>query len=526
MVKNATINLNTFGIAINDEQKIVVTVSWADNDPGITAADTYKFSLVANSGSGVVTISDPSGDQFPATVNFVPDTQQKQATATITVKGDTLGLLTIKGESATASGTLPTTCTINVFPKNVILRYTTENFSNPAMRITDQIYNINSAPDESKSVLVIEAMDANNPNTHVGPYYPVTLLFDNVREDPDLITGKFYVNGQLIAFPLRNTGNPSSVNMPATTDSKGLVTLTVIANNNKGYISFMAANTDNLTKRAYIYLFNDDFQRADVMNGPIYWGPTDLTNYTRQTVPVGLRSPGPDQGEYLGLFLNGNFEEETDANAFADTQGYVTAYARTRDLIVNDPGDNITPQNKLLYFLTKTGDLKKSLILTFPVTGQLPPPAPVNPILSELLRPTGYVINLLNMRDNNGNPRTLDAIMDVKSDVAILKDNKGITLSTEQYLRIIVIAQGEYYKTLKYQTDVNQFDTPITADMLTNSTVSIPIPRDYLYGYGTPPDGSQSSRYIVWYGYVNATSDKDTFASSPAVTGPLSTSEL
>ncbi len=523
MAQIASINLDKVGIAIDGEQQIVVTVKWLNGDTPITATDKYKFSIMANSGPGVVTISKPSGNTFPATVNFVADPTSNQATATITVKGDTLGLLTIKGESAAVTGKLPTTCKINVFPKNVILRYTTDNFSNPAMRITDQNYDINSTPEESKSVLVIEAVDAVDGIARIGPYYPITLLFENVRENSDRITGKFYVNGQQIAFPPRNSGVPSSANIAATTNDKGLVTLTVIANNNEGYISFTATSTSSSTKIAYIYVFNDDFRPAKVMDSPLYWGPTDLTNYTRQTVSVGLRPPGPDQGEYLGLFLNGNFEGQTDANAFAGNPTYVTTYARTRDLIVNDPGDNITPNNKLMYFLTKTGDLKNSLILTFPVTGQLPPPAPVNPILSKMLQPTGYVINLGNMLDNDNNPRTLNAIMDVQSDVTILKDKMGITLSTTQLLRIIVVSQGDYYISNQYQIDVNQFDTAITVDMLSNNMVSIPIPRDFLYGYGTPHDGSQSSQYTIWYGYVNATSDKDTFASSPVVTGPLST---
>ncbi|MRN67583.1 hypothetical protein [Brucella sp. 10RB9213] len=555
MARIATVNPQAFGFNINDKQDVIVTVTWDTPNEALTANDQYRFSLAPAAGNkGEVTITDPSGGTFPVTVNFVPDPDatKMQATATITVQGKTAGMLTINGASAESSSALPVSCQINVFPQKVALRYVTANFSNPAMRITDKDYDINSAPDDSKSVLMIEAVDADDPNTKVGPFYPVTLQFRNVRETPALITGKFYVNGSPTdlsaasgATEDEDTGEGDTgegdaevvdaegadaasvrvfrAQVPAQTANNSLVTLTVIANNNEGYIDFSSFGGATVTDQAYIYVFNDDLKNVSITDGPVYYGPRDLTNYDKVTVPVGLPSPGPDMGEYLGLFLNGNFEGQTDANAFSDGQDYVITSALTQDLVVDNADDSTDSYNVLYYFLTKSGSLRKSLALTFPVTGTLPPPGPVNPILSNLLQPTGFVINDGSLNGPDRTPRTIDAIMDVKSDVAILADKMMITLSTAQQLRIIVVAQGDYDKTNKYQVDVNSLDTPITADMLASNAVHIPIPREFLNGYGTPPDGSKASKYTIWYGYVNNTTDKNTFASSPAVTGPLST---
>lgn len=518
MTRQAIIVPEGCGLNIGQTQDIVVAVTWEAGDQPVTADDRYVFDLDASvEGTGSLLVTDPRRGTLPITVAFVPDPGgRRMATASITVQGNRPGMTGIKGSDYNSPGELPTRCRVNVFPSRVVPRYKdAENFSRPAMPVTDQSYEPGTAPDALKSTLVIEAVDEANPEVGAGPYCPITLYFINVRETPENISGKFYANG--VSFvPRKGTSGISDAKFTAYTDDNSQVVLTVLANSKDGYISCYADAGNRSTPTAFIYLLDDRKPADGQLTRPDYHGPSDITGYSLPTVPVFIRDSAISPFEEVGLFLNGKFESQTGGNRFGSGNP-VEIDARTDDLIVTDNPGDIAQNNRLFYCVSNVGDLRYSTTQVFPVTGTPPGPTPDNPILSKMIEPRGLVINMASLDQG------VNAVMDVRSDVGILRDRMKLTLSTAQKLRVVVVAQGRYDKTGQFAKNTNHIDTALTPAMLASSSVSVAIPRDFLLGYDYPPDAAYAPIYTIWYGYVNASSDRNTFASSPIVTGPLRT---
>jgi hypothetical protein len=508
----ATISVNA-EVASGDTVDFNVTITGAIGDADQPLpTDKFIFTQTA------ATLGSFKGFPLNATpFTIYTDTVRNTFTATATAQAvaDKTGSLTISGSKQNdATKWVPTTpASMTIYVKDIV--FESQIFTKQIMPVSAiQTPTPQNNPEiTSQFRCQLTSADGKTPS----PEYPVTFIIENVRTDSSSISGIFFANNDpnaLMPTQINPEDSISRATLVIKTDSTGTAILNVVSNSNPGYISVTpSTNVRGNADSSSLYIYNLNDERIDEAPSTMI---TDDISDLGDKFPVRVVNTLVTQQEFIALVINDKFQAQKTGYDFTNGNRSQIFNADTSSLISYNDTDKI--KNVAFTLRSSGGDAIPSKSLTFKTTGDQPFPTPETIILTPMVRPDGGAINKFDMSKGD-----YPATMNILADVSIVQNNLNITLMKDMYIVLYYRLRGDLQQTNNFQSNNYIQSVKLTDADLTNNNFIINIPKSRIDNYGTPASKNKPNDYTMWYGYKYNDSDPKTFASSPIVSGKLTT---